>query len=108
MNKQEMIDSAEKNYWLMRRKFEATEQEYLRCKEQFFAAERDLRNSRKSFEVGDFVLASIYENEHDPYGKNVSAKILDVYLCGAKYKILLNNNEVKEIELDFLSRVENE
>lgn len=106
MNKQKMIDSAEGNYWLMRRKFEAIEQEYIRFKRQFEAAERDWKNAKRSFEEGERVRIELDPDNHGHSENYTFGRILEIYLCGAKYKILLDNGETKQIERDFLSRSE--
>lgn len=106
MNKQKIIDSAEGNYWLMRRKFEAVEQEYILFKNEFKAAERDWENAKRSFEEGEKVKIELNPDNHGHSENYAFGKILEVYLCGAKYKVLLNSGETKQIERDFLSRSE--
>ena len=106
MKKQKMIDSAEGNYWLMRRKFEAVEQEYIRFKNEFKVAERDWENAKRSFEEGERVKIELNPDNHGHSENYAFGKILEVYLCGAKYKVLLDSGETKTFNSEFVSKID--
>ena len=71
-----------------------------------FTLDRDWENAKRSFEEGERVKIELNPDNHGHSENYAFGKILEVYLCGAKYKVLLDSGETKTFNSEFVSKID--